>query len=280
MLIVGPSGSGKEHVAKAIHYRQAAATAAGLIPLSVTALDAELLLSTLESLLAKAAAGRPDAPGTLLVRDVDQLSPDVQPPLTRLLRGPTVPRVIATSGRPLAELVAAGAFQADLAALLATLTIELVPLGERIDDLPLLAQLFLEEVNAEGGRQLAGFSPEALDELAGYPWPGNLDELADMVRRAHAAAGESTITPRDLPKRIGLAADAVRWPQRPQQPIDLVQTLEQIETELIQKALERAKGNKSRAAELLGLSRPRLYRRLVQLGLSAAEELVEFEELP
>ncbi len=71
-----------------------------------------------------------------------------------------------------------------------------------------------------------------------------------------------------------------RWPQRPQQPIDLVQTLEQIETELIQKALERAKGNKSRAAELLGLSRPRLYRRLVQLGLSAAEELVEFEELP
>ena len=121
--------------------------------------------------------------------------------------------------------------------------------------LPLLAKLFLEEVNAEGGRQLAGFSPEALDELAGYPWPGNLDELADMVRRAHAAAGESTITPRDLPKHIGLAADAAlaaaaAAAHRPGPR----SSFEQIEAELIQKALEQAKGNKSRAAELLGLS--------------------------
>ena len=115
--------------------------------------------------------------------------------------------------------------------------------------------------------------------MAGYHWPGNLDELALAVREAHAQAAGTAITPRDLPKRIHLAADAARWPRRPDQPIDLVQTLQRVETELINRALERAKGNKSRAAELLGLTRPRLYRRLVQLGLSGEDGEVEFEEL-
>ncbi len=214
------------------------------------------------------------------MRELDQLAAEAQPLLVRLLKAPVVPRVIATSVRPLAALVAAGEFHADLAALVATLTIELVPLAQRLEDLPLLAQMFLEQVNAEGGRQVAGFTPEALDELSGYAWPGNLDELAALVREAHASAADTVITPRDLPQQLRLAADAARWAPRPQQPIDLAGTLERIETELIQRALDRAKGNKSRAAELLGLTRPRLYRRLVQLGLQGAEELIEFEELP
>ncbi len=126
---------------------------------------------------------------------------------------------------------------------------------------------------------MSGFSPEALDELAGYPWPGNLDELAEMVREAHAEAAASTIAPATCPSEFAWLPTPARWPRRPDEPIDLVETLQRIETDLIHRCLARAKGNKSRAAELLGLTRPRLYRRLVQLGLGGAEELVEFEEL-
>jgi DNA-binding NtrC family response regulator len=279
VLIVGPPGSGKEHIAKAIHYRQPLDTLGSLVPLSAAALDSELFLSTLESLLARSAAARADLPGTLLLEDVDQLALEVQPQLIKLLESGSVPRLISTACQPLAELAVGAQFNADLAALLSTLTIELLPLERRLEDLPLLAQMFLEEINAEGDRQISGFSPEALDRLAGYSWPGNLDELAKMVRQMHAEAAGSTIAPRDLPKRIQLAADAALWSRRPEEPIDLTKTLERLETELINRALARAKGNKSRAAELLGLTRPRLYRRLVQLGLDSAEEVVEFEEL-
>ncbi len=276
-------------MAKAIHYRQPLDTLGSLVPLSGSALDAELFVSTLESLLAKGSAARADLPATLLLSDVDALPPDVQPQLVKLLQPAGLarfisPRLISTARRPLAELVAESAFNADLAALLSTLSIELLPLQRRIEDLPLLAQMFLEEINAEGDRQISGFSPEALDRLAGYPWPGNLDELAKLVRQMHSEAAGSTIVPRDLPKRIHLAADAALWPRRPEEPIDLAETLQRLETELINRALARAKGNKSRAAELLGLTRPRLYRRLVQLGLSGeevsgGEDAVEFEEL-
>ncbi len=276
VLIVGPAGSGKEHVAKAIHYRQPLDTLGPVVPLSASALDSELFLSTLESLLAK---GRAEAPGTLILHDVDQIALDVQPQVARRLKSTFAPRLIATSCRSLGELAAASQFNADLAALLSTLAIDLVPLAKRLEDLPLLAQMFLEECNAESDRQVSGFSPEALDQLSGYSWPGNLDELAKMVRESYAQAAGSTIVPRDLPKRIHLAADAALMPRRTEEPIDLAQTLEKLEAELINRALARAKGNKSRAAELLGLTRPRLYRRLVQLGLTDSEEPVEFEEL-
>ena len=138
---------------------------------------------------------------------------------------------------------------------------------ERIEDLPLLAQMFLEEINATAGRQVAGFTPEALDQLAAYPWPGNLDELADVVR-AVARAG------RRCRKSVrAICRGRFIWrPTRPSvrraatEPIDLERLLAKIETELIERALAEAKGNKTRAANLLGLTRPRLYRRLVQLG--------------
>ena len=140
-------------------------------------------------------------------------------------------------------------------------------MAERIEDLPLLAQMFLEEANATATHQLAGFTPEALDQMVGYPWPGNLDELADAVREAHDRATATLIGPRDLPRRILLAADVAQRPPRRDEPIDLAGLLAKIETELIERALARAKGNKSRAAQLLGLTRPRLYRRMVALGL-------------
>jgi DNA-binding NtrC family response regulator len=292
VLVVGPPGSGKIHVAKAIHYRQPAGKLPGLLPIACAALDPELLVSTLGAQLARSEAGREDSFGTLLLQDVDALPLEIQPQLLQMLRPVRALRLIATACRAPADLVAESQFSGELAALLSTLTIELVPLVDRIDDLPLLAQAFLEDLNATGDAQIGGFSPEALDLLAGYHWPGNLDELAAMVRDSHNRAARirggdqkgpgTEITPRDLPERIHLAAAAARWPRREEEPIDLDEVLGRLEAELINRALGQAKGNKSRAAELLGLTRPRFYRRLIQLGLAgedAADEIVEFEEL-
>jgi len=264
--IVGPPGSGKEHVAKAIHYRRPADLTGALVPVACAALDTELLISTLGA-LARSTPHPPDRWRTLLLGNIDALSLDAQAALLPLLPSLGSWRLIATAARRPAELVAAGILRPDLASWLSTLAIELPALRERIEDLPLLAQGFLEEINASAGRQLAGFTPEALDALAAYPWPGNLDELAEVVEQAHERAAGSAIGPRDLPRQIHLSADASQRPPRRDEPIDLVGLLAKIETELIERALARAKGNKSRAAQLLGLTRPKLYRRLVQLGL-------------
>ena len=131
--------------------------------------------------------------------------------------------------------------------------------------------MFLEEFNARGGKQLSGFSPETLDQLAAYPWPGNIDELAAMVGEAFDRAERPLVSPADLPQRIYLAAAASRRPRRDAEPIELESFLAGIELELIRRALRLAKGNKTKAARLLGLTRPRLYRRMVQLGLDQQE---------
>ena len=203
------------------------------MPVACAALDAELLISTIETLIRTAPQPR-DQWRTVLLSHVDALSLEAQAALMPLLGSLGSWRLIATAGRGPAELVAAGKLHADLAARLATLTIELPPLRERIEDLPLLAQMFLEEINATAARQLAGFTPEALDQLAAYPWPGNLDELAEMVEQAHERAADSEIGPRDLPKQILLAADAAQRPPRHDEPIDLEGLLAKIETELIE----------------------------------------------
>jgi DNA-binding NtrC family response regulator len=173
---------------------------------------------------------------------------------------------MATARTPLVELVRRGEFRADLASLLGTVVIELPPLAERRDDIPLLAQAFLEELNARGGKQVSGFLPEALDRLDAHPWPGNLDELARVVAEAHGRCETPYIGPADLPQRLHLAADAAAHPRRKEEPIVLGQLLAEIEREVIERALKRSKGNKAKAARLLGMTRPRLYRRMIQLG--------------
>jgi DNA-binding NtrC family response regulator len=169
-----------------------------------------------------------------------------------------------------------------LAYALSTLTIALPPLRSRASDIPLLAQFFLEECNAEGKRQLAGFSPPALDELVAYEWPENVAELAQVVREACTRAAGFQVQPADLPNQIHLAADAVAHATEQPQPIQLDDYLAGIERELIERALRQAKGNKTRAADLLGVNRARLLRRLAQLGMGppvADEEAVVFEPL-
>ena len=265
VLILGPPGCGKDHVAKAIHY--ARAEPGTLVPLTCAVLETNLLRATLRALWAKNSETKGPA-GTLLLEDADAMAPEVQSELTEMLRGDSLRmRVIATAVRPLAEAAAQESFSHELACALSTMTIELPPLGQRLEDLPLLAQVFLEEQNAVGGKQVGGFSAAALDRMAAYHWPGNLDELAAIVRQSHELAQGGEIAAGDLPHQIDCAADVAARPVRKDAGIVLEEFLARVERELIERALRRSKGNKSKAAKLLGLTRPRLYRRLVQLGM-------------
>jgi DNA-binding NtrC family response regulator len=264
VLVLGPRGSGKEHVAKAVHYGRPHAGA--LVPLACTLLDSNLLQSTLKALRLKHSA-KPSS-GTLLLNDVDCAPALVQADLAERLRGEGLGmHVIATAVKSPLALAGQRQFSQELACALSTITIELPPLAQRLEDLPLLAQTFLEEANATSTKQLGGFSLEALDQLAAYPWRGNVDELAVVVRQAHERARAGEVASRDLPNQIHLAADAASYPSRQDEAIEIEEFLAQVERELIARALRRSKGNKSKAAKLLGLTRPRLYRRLVQLGL-------------
>ncbi|MGQ9575258.1 MAG: helix-turn-helix domain-containing protein [Thermoguttaceae bacterium] len=270
VLLVGPAGSGRHHAARAIHYGASPGPAGTLVPLACSILEEDLIVSTVANLASKRLPPENSGRGTLLLTDADTVSPAVQAELFRLFSGKSFPlRVIATAQRPLAELARQGKYREELALLLSTLVIELPPLAERRADLPVLLQLFLEEANSRRPKQLSGFSPEALDALDAYAWPGNVDELVQVVNHAHDRAEGPQITLGDLPQQIHLAAAAAAHPRRVEQTIVLDELLAQIERELIGRALARSKGNKTKAARLLGMTRPRLYRRMVQLGLES-----------
>jgi transcriptional regulator with PAS, ATPase and Fis domain len=268
VLIVGPPGSGRQHAARAIHHGSTRPSTGSMIPLACSVLGAELIQSTVAALAVQKPAPEQVRPTTLLLNDADQLPAEVQPEMAGVLGGKSFPlRLIATAGQPLDDLARRGQYREDLAAVLSTIVIELPPLAERRADIPLLAQMFLEEANSRGTKQVAGFSSEALDCLDRYPWPGNLDELAQIVAQAHKRAEGVQIAVTDLPERIHLAEDAASYPRRPEETIVLDQFLGGIERELIRRALAEAKGNKTKAAKLLGMTRARFHRRVTQLGL-------------
>jgi DNA-binding NtrC family response regulator len=272
VVLLGPPGSGRRHLAEAIHYAGPAESRGGLLPLECGFLDVELIQATLRGAAAERKGG-----GTLLLCDADQLSVESQAALLPILAVASCPwRVISTAAAPLVELQPRGLYREDLAAMLSTITIELPPLANRREDLPLLAQALLEQHNARGQRQIGGFSSEAIDRICAYAWPGNVAELAQVVAECHARAAGTLVGQEELPERLRLAAEAAARPRRKEEPIKLDEFVAHIERELIRRALARAKGNKAKAARLLGLNRPRLYRRMVQLGL--AEEGEEGEE--
>jgi len=181
-------------------------------------------------------------------------------------------RILATARQPLDQLIEQATFRHDLACAVSTLVIELPPLIDRLDDLPLLAQLFVEQANRGADRQLEGLTPDALDLLSAYPWPGELEELAEVIRAAHQTARGALIEAGGLPPVLHHAADALRHPRPTEEPIALDELLGEFERALIVHALSQAKGNKAHATRLLGLTRPRLYRRMVQLELDDDEQ--------
>lgn len=265
--VLGLPGSGREHVGRAIHYGDGRTAAGPLVPLACPLLDAELLQATLKTLARARSTG--ERPATLLLEEVDTLAGEAQTELFRALASGTVTaRVVSTSREALTQLADRGLFRRDLAFLLSTLAIALPPLAERMTDLPLLTQWYIEQNNLASARQIGGCSPEALDRLADYAWPGDLAELEAVLAEAHRHAQGPLILPHNLPGRLSLASQATSRPARAEETIVLEDYLATIEHELIVRALKRAKGNKTKAARLLGMTRPRFYRRLEQLGLA------------
>lgn len=286
VLVVGRTGSGREHVARTIHYGHGAAERGPLVPIACSLVDAEAMQSTLTSLLREQMDLPPEHSPVALLVDVDRLRPDAQQELAGFMLLPNVElQTLATARVPLQRLAAKGKFRTDLAFALGTLTIRLPALKDRRDDVPLLAQHFLEEQNAAGGKQLSGFSSAAMEFLLLYDWPGNLDELAAAVHESCGRAAGPQVQPADIPDWVHLAVHSAAHPPRDLETIQLDEFLAEIEKELLQRALRVARGNKSKAAQRLGISRQRLLRRLSQLGLAPAitasdEEPVVFEPLP
>jgi DNA-binding NtrC family response regulator len=131
----------------------------------------------------------------------------------------------------------------------------------------LIVQLLVEDWNVGSDRQLAGTAPETIDLLATYGWPGNWAELAEVITHSCEVASGPLILPSDLPRAFQLALAAQARPKRPVETIKLPQFLSEVERELIARALTQTKGNKAKAARLLGISRPTLLRRLSRLRL-------------
>jgi DNA-binding NtrC family response regulator len=248
-------------------------TAAAFIPISCSALPADALRSVLKSHLSRTSNGQIAEAKTLALLDVQRMPINIQAEVAAWLSNDLgALHVIATATEPPARWLDDKNFRSDLAHRLSTLIIELPPLNHRPEDIPIIAQMLLEDLNGRGEKQLRGFAPEVFDRLVQYDWPGQIDELAGIVREAFVAAEGIEVFIGDLPKRLQQAAEAARFVPRPVQRIDLEQFLAQIETDLIERALRVAKQNKSEAARLLGLNRPKLYRRMVQLGLTDADE--------
>jgi transcriptional regulator with PAS, ATPase and Fis domain len=257
LTIVGESGTGKRTLADTIHQRSSF-SASRPRHLDCAALPPEVLERTLLV----------DGTGstTVVLANVFELPRDLQAKLAAILNGPS--RYIATTPIPPEVARRDGRLRDDLHFGLTTLVITLQPLRDRLEDVPLLAQHFLERTNARASRRRVGFVSEAIDVLAAYDWPGNLRELLRVVEAAHAAAVDDWIEPGDLPASIrGNLASSYNPPPMPPTATPLDERLNGLERRLIEQALSRAKHNKSRAAELLEISRPRLYRRIKELNI-------------
>jgi DNA-binding NtrC family response regulator len=283
VLIVGEPGSGKRHVARTIH-QHGPNRHRPVIAFDCEALPAEILERELfgaaDPWASDGTRRRPRLSlgdgSTLLIDEVLSLPRDLQARLVEALDSPV--RLIATTAREPEAAVRDERLRPELYYTLTALVVRLLPLRERRDELPALAQHVLERVNQRGVAQRVAFAPEALGVLTAYDWPGNFPELARVVEHAHAhaRAGAHLIAADDLPATIRGHLGGAYNPPAPPNPIKpLDELLTEVERRVIETALRQSRSNKSRAAEILGISRPRLYRRIKELNLPDDEPAEE-----
>ncbi len=276
ILIHGETGTGKELVARAVHE---ASNRHGkpFVTLDCSALARELLESELFGHEKGAFTGAVDRHvgrferangGTLFLDEVSNISLNVQAKLLRVLQTRTFERVggqksisvdvriIAATNRPLEQGVAEGSFREDLYHRLNVVQIDLPPLRERTEDIPLLAMEFLRRFARQNGKDLRGFTPAAVEVLCRHNWPGNVRELENVVLQAVVLAKSALIDVSDLPKRIIdapiLAVSSTR----------LIDQLGQPEKQILINAIRQHAGNIKRTAEMLQISRTTLYAKL------------------
>jgi DNA-binding NtrC family response regulator/ligand-binding sensor domain-containing protein len=282
VLIIGETGTGKELVAKAIHHNSQRREHP-LRALNCGAVPKDLVASTLFGHRRGAFTGanadrmglfEEASGGTVLLDEIGEMPQDAQIHLLRVLEerevqrlGENVPRsvdvwVIAMSNRDLVKEVGEGHFREDLYYRLSEFPIRIPPLREHVEDIPLLAEHFLQEID----RDLDGFAPGMFDMLQSHPWPGNVRELRNVIRRAAALAEEGEqIQPYHFPPEITHGESLIQ--EILSERTGLSAAVEALQRRLIEDALRQCNGNRSQAAKILNIHRPSLIRLMKRFGI-------------
>jgi two-component system nitrogen regulation response regulator NtrX len=287
VLIYGESGTGKELVARAIH-AQSRRVAAPFVEVNSAAIPEELVESELFGHIKGAFTGATAAKkgkfeladgATLFLDEVGDMSARVQAKVLRVLEeqrfepvgsGTSVRvdvRVIAATNKRLDLEIEAGNFRSDLFYRLNVIPFELPPLRERLEDVPLLVEHFNQKFSHAYGKRPKRFEPDAMDAMQNYSWPGNVRELKNTVERVVIMHAKGKVQSNDLPPLGGEEPPAAsfRFPS-------FKEATDAYHREFIQKKLAEADGNVSRAAELMGVDRSHLYRRMKALGIQGRGE--------
>jgi DNA-binding NtrC family response regulator len=280
VLIQGESGTGKEVVARALH-EGGPRQSRPFVSFNCGGFTEDLIANELFGHEKGAFTGATNSKvglleaahtGSILLDEIGEMPASMQVKLLRFVEERTVMRVgdvrpipvdvrlIAASNRDLKEMVRTRDFREDLYYRLNVVVISLPPLRDRLEDLPLLIEHFLRKFGPAFGKKIAGISKEVLEVLSQYPFPGNVRELGNIIERAVALSDESVIGLGDLPSDLReLSMSSVEgraWP-----------SLEEKERSYIQQVLAVTDGHKTRAAEILGVPRTTLWRKMKRLGL-------------
>ena len=278
VLLLGESGTGKEVLARGVHELSPRA-GKRFVAINCAAIPDTLLESELFGYekgaftgAAKQTIGRIEYAneGTLFLDEIGDLPMPLQAKLLRFLqervierlggRGeiPVDVRVVCATHRDLAAMIREGSFREDLYYRLSEISVKIPPLRERPGDAILLAQAFLERYARELGRNIRGFTPDALGALEAHVWPGNVREMENLIKRATIMADGNQITAADLGLDAGHAEP---------QLFNLRQARENAERQAVSRALAQCDGSIAQAAELLGITRPTLYDLMAKIGL-------------
>jgi transcriptional regulator with GAF, ATPase, and Fis domain len=284
VLLTGETGTGKDLAAKAIHYNSSRASRA-FVNITCSALPEQLLESELfghergaftDARQQKRGLFESADGGTVFLDEIGEMMPGLQAKLLRFLEEKTFKRVgglvdirvdvrvVAATNRNLEGEVKADKFREDLYYRLQVMPVVLPPLRDRRGDVPVLANYFIDRFNREFRKRVRGLTPAATDTLDQYPWPGNVREVRNSIERAMLLIDREWLEPGDFPALTRPAAAA-----RFQLPADGV-NLDEVERQLVVQALERAGGNQTQAAHLLGLNRDQVRYRVEKFGLAKA----------
>jgi DNA-binding NtrC family response regulator len=288
VLIGGESGVGKDLIARAIHEHSQRASGP-FIKINSTAIPETLLESELfgyeKGAFSGATSSKPGKfeladKGTLFLDEIGDVPPAIQVKLLRVLQDREFERLggtrthkvdvrlIAATNRDLRAALEEGTFRGDLYYRLNVVAIDIPPLRERKEDIPALAEFFLEKFARESGKQVSSLTPQALQQLVDFHWPGNVRELENTLERSVMLSTGTVLDASDIHLDNQPPRSAIET--APVLPPDV--TLEQWEEEIIREALRRANGNKSQAARSLGLTRNALRYRLSKMGVADSSE--------
>jgi DNA-binding NtrC family response regulator len=286
ILITGESGTGKEMIARAVHFNSVRSNGP-FVPLNCAAVPETLLESELFGYLRGAFTdARKDRrglfqeanSGVLFLDEIGEMPLNLQAKLLRVLEDKEVrplganqaekvdTRVVSASNGDLEALVEKGQFRQDLYYRLNIIQIDLPPLRERSEDIPILVEHFMQKFSDQTQRQLHGIEPDALAALISHRWPGNVRELEHTIERAILLGKESRIGLKDLPPQLIFHPDNT-LPLA--EAISRAYTLKDLEKEYIMRVMQNTDGNKSEAAKILGVDRTTLYRKLEEYKLKS-----------